>query len=300
VTALDRREVALVAGVALALLRSRPTADPSAGGFDAATGAATDAPEAVLDYDSMVGELRELMQQRLPAGTEVLVVSRGDDRLVAVPGLVGRHFPADPSGSWAGHHPALGSAANLVRDQRGDAAALVLPASAGWWLETYPEFAGSMDEGELLAHVDGVGWIWQLPGTVDPADPVPRPPDGPSDYVVAVGHLRQLVGAFAGAGEVVLVISRGDPALVEHPGLVVHHFPGDAEGAHLGHPEHDRHAIGLLRSAARRGARWLVIPEHASWWAVHYPHFWAEAHDAHTVVAHHDGVGTLIRLERST
>ena len=79
----------------------------------------------------------------LPQDATVLVVSRGDEALVALPGRQGRHFPQAPGGEYAGHHPADGrEAIEHLEDLRARGADhLIIPATSAWWLDHYTEFA---------------------------------------------------------------------------------------------------------------------------------------------------------------
>jgi hypothetical protein len=101
-----------------------------------------DAVAARLDvYGHVVARVRSEVSAVVPRGERVLVVSRGDDRLVDVPGVVAAHFPQDRGGGYAGHYPAEGAAAleHLEQLTAHGYAWLVLPASAFWWLDYYEE-----------------------------------------------------------------------------------------------------------------------------------------------------------------
>jgi hypothetical protein len=81
-------------------------------------------------------------------GAVVLVASRGDEELVELGGLHGRHFPADEHGWFAGEYPADDrEAIDLVeRERRAGAAYLVFPRPAAWWLAHYEGLAQHLDE----------------------------------------------------------------------------------------------------------------------------------------------------------
>jgi hypothetical protein len=81
--------------------------------------------------------------QELPTGAVVLVVSRGDEALVDLPGRRGWHFPQAPGGEYAGHHPSDGvEAVEHLEDLRARGAEfLVIPATSRWWLDHYVELA---------------------------------------------------------------------------------------------------------------------------------------------------------------
>jgi hypothetical protein len=62
----------------------------------------------------------------------------------------------------------------------------------------------------------------------------------------------------------------------------------------------DRAALETLRARRRGGARWLLIPSDADWWAEHDPGFWSAVHLDHRVVVRRASAGTLIHLEETT
>ncbi|HEV2785388.1 MAG TPA: glycosyltransferase family 4 protein, partial [Solirubrobacteraceae bacterium] len=95
----------------------------------------------------VVQHVHELAATTLPPGAKVLVVSRGDERLVQLPDCRGWHFPQVDDGVYAGHHPADSRAAvEHLEDLRARGAEfLVIPATSAWWLEYYAEFAQHLD-----------------------------------------------------------------------------------------------------------------------------------------------------------
>lgn len=105
-------------------------------------------------YDELVSAVVTTVQRQVRPGRTVLVVSRGDDRLLQIPGRRAQHFPQAPDGRYAGHHPADSSAALEHLEQLREAGAeyIVFPATASWWFDHY---AG------LSRHLDTRGWrIW--------------------------------------------------------------------------------------------------------------------------------------------
>jgi glycosyltransferase involved in cell wall biosynthesis len=92
--------------------------------------------------------VREFAAEALPAGATVLVVSRGDDELLALDGRVGWHFPQAEGGVYAGHHPQDGDVAirHLEELRARGATHLVIPATSSWWLEHYEDFRRHLDE----------------------------------------------------------------------------------------------------------------------------------------------------------
>jgi GT2 family glycosyltransferase len=94
------------------------------------------------------------------------------------------------------------------------------------------------------------------------------------DYVDHKGRVRTVVEAIVPRGEIVLVVSRGDDALLELSEREGRHFPREDDGAYAGrHPADSAEAISGLERQRELGARYLVIPEGESWWLEHYAEF---------------------------
>lgn len=110
-----------------------------------------------LGYRRLVERVRTAIEQAVPAGATVLVVSRGDRNLVELEGRDGRHFPQDESGRYLGHHPEDGAdaVARLEALRAGGARYLVVPSTSAWWLDHYAELAEHLDR--LYARTDADG-----------------------------------------------------------------------------------------------------------------------------------------------
>ncbi len=104
---------------------------------------ATDPP----GYGDLLQRMRAVLRALLPADAPVLVVSRGDQRLLAVTrrGLAW-HFPHH-EGGYAGHHPGNSqeAIADLERLRERGAQFLAFPATSLWWLEHYRDFGRHLD-----------------------------------------------------------------------------------------------------------------------------------------------------------
>jgi len=93
-------------------------------------------------------------------------------------------------------------------------------------------------------------------------------------YGELVSRVQAAVTEHLPPGSSVLVVSKGDAALVEFPGLAAAHFPQDASGGYAGHHPHDSAvATAELEELRRRGAEFLVLPETARWWLDFYADF---------------------------
>jgi len=99
------------------------------------------------EYAELVSGVRRTLRQALPAGSTVLVVSKGDERLLAVEELQAWHFPRLPDGSWPGHHPADGDEvlAGLEELCAQGAEYIVFPAPMLWWLDFYENLSSRLD-----------------------------------------------------------------------------------------------------------------------------------------------------------
>lgn len=95
------------------------------------------------DYMDAVARIVRVVQERLPSGSTVAVLSRGDDRLLEFASHRGLHFPQTESGAYTGSHPADSASALVHLDevvQKG-ADYLLFPKTAFWWLGYYHDFS---------------------------------------------------------------------------------------------------------------------------------------------------------------
>jgi GT2 family glycosyltransferase len=96
-----------------------------------------------LGYRRLVERLRDEVDESVPAGASVLVVSRGDRSLVELGDRDVAHFPQDSTGRYLGHHPpdSEDAVGRLEQLRSAGAEYLVLPETAYWWLDHYAGFA---------------------------------------------------------------------------------------------------------------------------------------------------------------
>jgi len=72
----------------------------------------------------------------------------------------------------------------------------------------------------------------------------------------------------------ILIVSKGDSALLELDDRHAAHFPQTDSGVYLGyHPADSAEAIAHLEALQARGAEYLVIPRPSLWWLEYYPQF---------------------------
>lgn len=98
-------------------------------------------------YVSMVERIRSVARATLPAGSNVLVVSKGDSRLLDLGGSEGWHFPQTEDGLYGGYHPANSKMAitHLEALRKKGARYLLIPKTGLWWLEYYEGLRHHLD-----------------------------------------------------------------------------------------------------------------------------------------------------------
>jgi glycosyltransferase involved in cell wall biosynthesis/SAM-dependent methyltransferase len=91
-------------------------------------------------------------------------------------------------------------------------------------------------------------------------------------YQRLVGDIRTVAGVTLPPDASVLVISRGDPALLKlGGGRRGWHFPQCERGVYAGHnPADSVEAVAHLETLRAKGAEFLLIPRTALWWLGHY------------------------------
>jgi tRNA (mo5U34)-methyltransferase len=110
-------------------------------------------------------------------------------------------------------------------------------------------------------------------------EPFFLPPTQDVEVTVVVGYpqtkrIRGVVRTVVPPDARVLVVSHGDPQLVNLPGREGWHFPRTAEGHYAGyHPADSGQAIAWLEELHRRGAEYLLLPGTSFWWFEHYRDF---------------------------
>jgi hypothetical protein len=90
-------------------------------------------------YPELVNRVRDIVTRVVPPGASILVLSKGDDALLA-PGVAAAHFPQDSNRAYAGYYPADSAAAvgHLEHCCADGSEFIVFPNTAYWWLEKYP------------------------------------------------------------------------------------------------------------------------------------------------------------------
>ena len=101
----------------------------------------------VADYQALISRVREAVHQNIRGKATVIVISKGDDRLVQLNGIRAWHFPQNPEGVYSGHY--LANSAEVIISLEGlcskGAEYLVLPQTSFWWLDYYDGFRTHLD-----------------------------------------------------------------------------------------------------------------------------------------------------------
>lgn len=107
------------------------------------------------------------------------------------------------------------------------------------------------------------------------------PPGGsefqPSEYLgyrKLIEDFRRVLDGALPREATVLVVSRGDDALLQLDGRSAWHFPQEEDGTYAGHyPADSAEAIAHLEALRDRGAEYLALPRTAFWWLDRYEEF---------------------------
>jgi GT2 family glycosyltransferase/glycosyltransferase involved in cell wall biosynthesis len=98
-------------------------------------------------YQQLNERIRQTVQTAVPPEATVIVISKGDEGLLRLPGRSAWHFPQSDEGAYAGHYPPDGRTAvnhlEALRAKGGEF--LLLPGTALWWLDHYGDFRRHLD-----------------------------------------------------------------------------------------------------------------------------------------------------------
>ncbi len=200
-------------------------------------------------YQGMTSRVRDVVGTVTGPGDVVLVVSRGDDDLLAFDDRAGWHFPQGPDGGWAGYHPADSDAAvrhlEALRDR--GATHLVLPDTAFWWLHHYEALAEHLDDRYRRAHADDHVIVFDLRAGAGESAALELEVPG-TDWVVTVEANAVLPEGFVDA-----FLATADAIGAERA------QPAHDAGPMAGPPVTER----LRGCLGREVSEWLPIPVHA-------------------------------------
>jgi hypothetical protein len=115
------------------------------------------------------------------------------------------------------------------------------------------------------------------------------------DYAAVIANVHDAVHRCVRAGSRLLVVSRGDDALLVH-GFDSVHFPQAPGGGYAGHyPSDSATAIAHLDECVGAEPAFLVVPSTGFWWLDFYPDF-ARRLLSRGRVRNHDGYCLIFEL----
>jgi len=121
--------------------------------------------EAIREYEQQIARLFELIDDHVPAGDAVWMVSRGDNGLIRTNGRRMEHFPQTTDGLWGGHPTDDADAIAQVEalKARHGGGCLVFPAAATWWFDHYQGFRSHLGARyRVLADAENTGIIFEV------------------------------------------------------------------------------------------------------------------------------------------
>jgi glycosyltransferase involved in cell wall biosynthesis len=98
-------------------------------------------------YDDVRAATRTAIEQHVPPGAAVAVISKGDEALMKLANRRAEHFPQISDGRYAGSYPSDGNAAveALERLKARGVEYLAIPRTSSWWLDHYKELAAYLE-----------------------------------------------------------------------------------------------------------------------------------------------------------
>jgi hypothetical protein len=123
-----------------------------------------------LEYQQLISRIRDTVPGKTPKGATILVISRGDKRLLQFEERVGWHFPQTDRGVYAGHHPANDdeAIAHMEELRAHGGGFLLIPCTALWWLDYYVGFRQHLENHHRLIHCDEACVLFELDGPPTP------------------------------------------------------------------------------------------------------------------------------------
>ena len=247
-------------------------------------------------YKELIVRLHHAVRQAVPVGAIVAVVGKGDPELLQLDGRRGWHFPQNAKGEYAGFHPADSAAAitHLEEVRALGADYLLIPQTALWWLDHYREFR---------QHIESrYGFVVRQPDTctivrLNSGSGGSAPRNAPERRRGEMEQLRALVGSILPDDARMLVISKGDDALLKFDKREARHFLCTDDGGYAGyHPADSADAIARLRDQIALGWEYLLVPAGSAWWLEFYDGFARHLDTSHRIVTRQRHVAFIFKL----
>jgi hypothetical protein len=222
------------------------------------------APTSAVDYEQLIGRIRDRVEQLIPAHATVAVVSRGDEVLLQLGRRQTLHFPRDDEGRWAGYHPAdSDDAVRLLEEVRESGAAyFVLPSTGFWWLEYYQGFRTHLETRYRVLEAGADCWIVSLLESPSPDAHSVEAPAADTDLMAGevqldgdLEALREVVRGLLPDGSKVVFLA---VTAAELSGQARNGTPAGLQRADFADPEA---AIDHLARLERGGGQFVVVRE---------------------------------------
>src|SRR5215218_3418569 len=121
---------------------------------------------------------------------------------------------------------------------------------------------------------------------------------GLEEYRQLIGRFAELARGAVPEGATVVVVSKGDAALLEVGDRQTWHFPQRSDGTYAGyHPLDSASAISHLEELRERGARYLAFPAPSIWWLDHYKGLRQHLESHYRAVSEDPNAGIIYALD---
>jgi hypothetical protein len=232
------------------------------------------------EYEQIICRLREIVVEKLPLGARLLVVSRGDDRLVRFDDREAWHFPRADTGKYAGYHPDNSEDAveHLKELQDAGAQYLLVPRPSFWWLDYYSGLFQYLAQWGSMIWDDEACVIFELQRAAGGAAP-----------------FKRLLEALLPRETRVAVLTSGDSRLLAVDGRMALHFPHGSGGRYHGDLDASQ-ALKQLAELRSKGVEYLVVPHVAPSWLDSHPDFLAKVQAKYGMLARRKRVCTVYAL----
>jgi hypothetical protein len=241
-----------------------------------------------LEYRQLIERIKTVVRAVVPPEATVLVVSKGDNELLSLEGREGWHFPREPDGRYAGHHPADSAAAiaHLEELRKNGGEYLLFPSTSFWWLDYYKELADHLKNRYRMVFDHSDCRIVEL------GRGVREKAGGSGDYKLVAGPLRDLVQRLlpSAARIAVAIPPEGDSDIL--PGTDVWRLPDPDR-------QDQPSAIEEMTVLQSRGVEFLIIPRSAFDWLERHSDVQRHLSREHRFVTRQKSLGAIYELRPS-
>jgi hypothetical protein len=120
-------------------------------------------------------------------------------------------------------------------------------------------------------------------------------PGGHFQYQLLVSRIREAADGCVPPDATVIVVSKGDPELLQLGSRRAWHFPQTDEGEYAGfYPANSQEAIDHLEGLRTRGGEFFLLPATSLWWLKHYAEFRDHLESRYRTVASIDDVCMIV------